>query len=330
MTVGPRTVAVSFPASPEFQSALADVLGGAATLAFLAGQEDEDRRASLGTADALMCWNLERELTGPELAGARAVRFVQLLSAGADHVPFERIPDWVVVASNAGAYAEPMAEHVVAMASALAKRLAQKHAELARGVFRQRPYNLRIEGSVCGILGLGGIGKAAAHRFRDLGASIHAINTTGATEEPVDFVGTLAQLDAVLGASDILVVALPLTRQTRDLIGKRELGLMKPEAILVNVARAAIIDEGALYQHLREHPEFTVAIDVWWQEPFEHGDFRTDFPFFELPNFLGSPHNSAFVPGVELEGVRRAAENVLRYLEGQPIAGVVRRDDYQA
>ena len=100
MTVGPRTVAVSFPASPEFQAALADVLGGAATLAFLAGQEDEDRRASLGTADALMCWNLERELTGPELAGARAVRFVQLLSAGADHVPFERIPDWVVVASG--------------------------------------------------------------------------------------------------------------------------------------------------------------------------------------------------------------------------------------
>jgi phosphoglycerate dehydrogenase-like enzyme len=148
-------------------------------------------------------------------------------------------------------------------------------------------------------------------------------------DETVEFVGTPRDLDQVLAVSDIVVVALPLTKQTRGLIGRRELELMKPDAILVNVARGAVVEERALYEHLRSHPEFSAAIDAWWDEPFGHGEFRTNFPFFDLPNLLGSPHNSAFVPGVELEGVRRAAENVLRYLHGRQTTGVVRREDYE-
>jgi phosphoglycerate dehydrogenase-like enzyme len=71
-----------------------------------------------------------------------------------------------------------------------------------------------------------------------------------------------------------------------------------------------------------------VGIDAWWIEPLRHGEFRINYPFFELQNFLGSPHNSAVVPGIMVEAVRYAAENVLRFLRGQPIAGLVRREDY--
>jgi phosphoglycerate dehydrogenase-like enzyme len=76
------------------------------------------------------------------------------------------------------------------------------------------------------------------------------------------------------------------------------------------------------------NPDFTAGIDTWWAEPSGDAPFRTDFPFFELPNVLGSPHNSSIVPGTMLTAARRAAQNVVRYLNGEPVHGVIRRSDY--
>jgi phosphoglycerate dehydrogenase-like enzyme len=141
-------------------------------------------------------------------------------------------------------------------------------------------------------------------------------------------VGTLADLDQVLAVADVLVISLPLTLATRGLIGQRELALLKPTAIVVNVARGAIIDQRALYQHLRAHPQAGAGIDTWWDEPAGDAQFRTDYPFFELPNLIGSPHNSSIVEGTMLSAARLAAQNVRRYLRGEAIRGVVNRADY--
>jgi len=214
------------------------------------------------------------------------------------------------------------------MTLALLKRLPQHHAELAAGVWDQASVNRPVAGAVCAILGFGGIGKATGRLLRGLGARIHAVNTSGRTDEPVEFVGTLDDLDAVLGAADVVVIALPLTRRTRGLIGPRELGLLKPTAVLVNVARGAIVDQAALYEHLRTHPESSAGIDAWWVEPFGSGEFRVEHPFFELPNLLGSPHNSALVPHIMEEATARAAANIVRFLRGEPVTGVLRAEDY--
>ena len=322
---GRPLVAVTFGAVTDL---LRDAVGDAADLESASRHvADAERAAVLGRAEVLLIWNATRELR-PGEGRALPARFVQLVSAGADHLPFGELPANATVASNVGAYAEPMAEHALAMALALLKRLPQHHAQLAQRIWDQS-LTRTLAGATCGIVGFGGIGKATGRRMRALGARVLAINTTGHSTEPVDFVGTLADLDEVLAGSDVVVLSVPLTRATIGLLSASKLRVMKPDAVLVNVARGAVVDEAALYEHLREHPQFSAGIDTWWVEPFHQGEFRVDHPFFDLPNVLGSPHNSALVPGMVEEAIAKAAANVVRFLRGEPVTGLVRPEDYR-
>jgi phosphoglycerate dehydrogenase-like enzyme len=323
-----RLVLVGYSVDEELAGINTRVLGDEASIAFLRRFPKGERMEVLSRAEILISWNLRREVPSGALQQAHALRFIQLLSAGADDVDFAAVPEQAVLASNVGAYAVPMAEHVMAMALGLAKRLTQQDSALASGRFDPNALSRTLNGAVCGILGLGGVGKATARLMQAFGATVYAVNSTGRTTEPVEFIGTLADLDEVLAAVDVLVVALPLTKATRGLLGPREFGLMKRDAMLVNVARAAIIDERALYEHLRANPEFLAAIDAWWDEPAGDGGFQTSYPFFELPNIIGSPHNSGMVPGIRQFAARRGAQNVLRWMRDEPVLGVVRREDY--
>jgi glycerate dehydrogenase len=321
-------VAVTHKAGEANRALLKELFGESVELSFLADMQPQERKQALAKADALLSWNLPKELLQGEAGLLENVRLIQLLSAGADHVPYAELPLHITIASNVGAYAVPMAEHVAAMTLALAKNLVREHRNLANGAFNQSRPNRLLRGAVCGILGFGGIGKATAALMRSFGMRINAVNTTGRTGEPVEFIGTLKDLQHILSSSDVVVVSLPLTKGTRGLIGKRELEWMKNDAILVNVARGAVIDEAALYEHLKEHPDFKAGIDAWWTEPFTHGAFTTNYPFFDLPNVLGSPHNSAIVRGINEEGARRAVDNLRRFWNKEPVRGVVRREDY--
>jgi phosphoglycerate dehydrogenase-like enzyme len=326
-----RLVAVSYPVDDEFMEINASVLRADAQVTFVAGLAEQARREALSQADALIAWQPGQELPDGMLSESPRLEFIQLLPAGADGIiDYAAIPQRIVLASNVGAYSEPIAEHVMALTLALARRLPQRNAAMARGEFDQEELLLTLDGAICAILGFGGIGTSTARLMRAFGAKIYALNSSGHTTEPVDFAGTLADLDSVLAIADVVVISLPLTRTTSGLIGARELRLMKPAAILVNVARAAIVDERALYEHLRDNPEFCAGIDAWWHEPGPEpgSSFRTDYPFFGLPNVIGSPHNSGSVPGVLQTAARKAAENVRRYLREEPVTGLIHREDY--
>jgi len=323
-----RTV-LTFHAEDEQRTELDGILRPFGGIAFLedAGADPDARAALLRPAEALITSVPETELSRDDVRTLTGVRFVQLLSAGADNIDFGALPQQAMVAGNVGAYADPMAEHVLALALALAKRLRRNHDRMAAGTFDQAE-TLRVRGRTVAILGYGGIGRACARLFRPLGTRIYAVNTSGRADETADRAGTLADLPDVLAAADIVVITLPLTRTTRGLIGARELGLMKPDAILVNVARGAIVDEDALFEHLKAHPDFGAGIDTWWEEPRPGQPFRPRLPFLSLANVIGSPHNSGIVPGMTSVSTAAAAENVAAWFRGDHVRGIQDPADY--
>ena len=278
--------------------------------------------------DILITLDPKRELGEKRLSSLKSLKFIQCVYSGVEHLPYEMIPENVLIAGNFGAYSVPIAEHVLGMILDLAKRLTVNHIKLSRGIYDRNTKNKMLRGKTVGILGFGGIGKETAKLLKPFDVKILGINRTGKTDFNVDFIGTLEDLDFVLKESDILVISLPLTKRTKNLITRRELNLMKRDAILINVARAHIVNEKDLYDHLVKNPNFQAGFDVWWREPFGGEEFSLNYPFFELENFLGSPHNSNIVEGMFEEALEVAVKNVLSFIRGEGVRNLVNREDY--
>ncbi|MFM9848958.1 MAG: 2-hydroxyacid dehydrogenase [Hyphomicrobiaceae bacterium] len=321
------TLLITLDAGPSSRSVIEATIGAAARVVYLSDVPADERGKALSDATVLLARDTSKELQAGELASLSQARLIQFVTAGVDYIPLGDVPKGLPTACNGGAYAEPMAEHALAMTLAALKRLLVEHAKLAGGAFDQFRPNRMLAGSVCGILGFGGIGVATARVLRALGAKVHAINRRGATAEPVDWIGTTADIDRLLAESDVLVLSLPLTPATNGLLGQRELALMKKDAVLVNLARGEIVDEAALFTHLKETPEFTACIDAWWIEPVRHGHFRMDHDFMSLPNVIASPHNSASVARWRNVALRRAVENARAAFEGGQIQHLVPPED---
>ena len=314
--VNRQTLVVTFDVGRVGGEVVCEVIGEVADIIFLTEVDAADRAAVLRRANVLFAQNTETDLTLEERTLIGGVQLLQFYTAGVDFIPLQDLPAELPIASNGGAFAEPMAEHALAMALSAAKRLPIEQRHLAAGQFNQFTPNRMLAGQVCGIFGFGGIGVAIARLMRAVGMTIHAINRRGQSSEPTDWIGTPDQLDELLRAADVLVIAVPLSRATENRVGRQELALMKEDAILVNLARGEIINETALFEHLQHRPSFTACLDAWWVEPVRHGRFEMRHPFLELPNVIGSPHNSASVRRWGQIAFRRAAENCRRVLMG--------------
>src|SRR5216683_7775889 len=312
-----RPLVVTYALGERSRAIVMEELGGVAEVIYITDLAPAERAAALSRAGAVLANDTAKELLPGESALIGNARLLQFSAAGVDWVPTRELPPNLPVAGNKGASAEPMAEHIVALALAAAKRLFNEHAELQRGTFNQRNPNRMLQGGVCGILGFGAVGVATARLMRAFGMKIHAINRRGASDEPTDWIATTERLDELLRAADVFVIAAALTQATEGLIAARELALMKEDAIFINVARGEIVDEAALYAHLRAHPQFCAGIDAWWVEPVRHGHFAMGHPFLDLPNVIGSPHNSAGGGAWRDEYLRRAVQNCRRAVLGE-------------
>ena len=257
---------------------------------------------------------------------------IQLQSAGADYVDFTRIPKQITICSNVNGFSEPIAEYVLTMICSHYKNVVINHNELKMGIFSHHRESRSIMRPKVLIVGFGGIGKAVSQLLKQaLNADIVAVNRSGKIDPlgVYDSVISLNSLAQSIDDVDIVVLSIPLNNQTKGLVDASLLEAMKKNALLINVARAGLINQSALYEHLRMHPSFGAVIDAWWIEPFHHGEFRIDYPFLDLRNVIGSPHNSFYSKHAFLKSRRMIGENIARFLSGENVTGRIDRNDYQ-
>lgn len=324
-----KKLLVTAPVSEFRRETIAKLAPDSLEIRYLDDYPAGQRNDAFDFADIILSLNPLRDFRKKEYEQLEKIEFLQLLSAGKDHLPFDLLPEDLPVAGNSGAYAVPMAEHALGMILALAKRLAEEDHNMRAGEFNQTARNLLLHGKKAAVLGLGGVGSEVARLLRAMNMQVFAMNTTGKTDKDVAFIGTMNEMEQILMDATVIVICLPLNRYTRRLIGSKELEIMRNDAILINIARGEIIDQKAFYNHLKNYSRFKAGIESWWIEPFRHGRFELDYPLLELPNVLASPHNSAMVEETAIYSLENAFRNIRRYLNNEQVDGLLNRDRYK-
>ncbi len=284
--------------------------------------DEREILSRLGDVDVLVTMGFTREMA----AVAPRLRLVQVPGAGLDRIDRGALRSGTALA-NAYGHDVAIAEYVIGAMLALSRELCRLDASLRRGrwdsVWSGAPVPLwpELAGKTLGILGYGRIGQAVARRALAFDMEVMAIRRDLTQPDPhgLRVLRGPDGLDEVLGRSDYLAITLALTPDTRALIGPRQLGLMKRTAVLVNVARAEIVDEDALYEALSRRAIAAAALDVWYRYPSggapTHPSRRT---FHELPNVLMTPHVSGWTEGMMESRAAVIAENIHRVAGGEP------------
>lgn len=246
------------------------------------------------------------------------LRWLHTIYAGTDDIPWTLVSErGVIVTNSAGVYAPMMAEYVIAM---LVMHYRNLHLHfLAQMEHRQQAVSSLEEssgelyGKRIGILGYGAMGRRLAHVANAFGMRVWALRRTPtiAANEQVERMLDSSELDMLLRECDIVVITAALNSSTRGLLGKAELQRMKRGAVLVNVARGAIVDEAALVEALQEGGLRGAILDVTTVEPLP-----ADSLLWDAPNILLTPHISGEMPVGRERSIQLFCQNLKLYLEG--------------
>jgi phosphoglycerate dehydrogenase-like enzyme len=284
------------------------------------GQAPEDFGDALAAAEVVLHCAGGRKRLEPLLARAPRVLWVHSRSAGVEGLLFPALVESPVVLTNArGAYSRSLAEWVMAAVLFFAKdlrRLVRRQAEGKWDPFEPE----EIAGRTLGIVGYGDIGRAVARQARSFGMSVLALRRRPPAEKD-DLAAEVVGHDGLvtlMRRSDYVVLAMPITPQTRGLVGREAIAAMKASAVLVNVGRGPVLDEAALVEALTARRIRGAALDVFDKEPLPEGH-----PFYRLDNVLLSPHAADQVAGWREGAVDAFVEQVGRRLRGEPLRNVV-------
>jgi phosphoglycerate dehydrogenase-like enzyme len=247
------------------------------------------------------------------------LRWIHSRPAGVDRLLFpELVESGVTLTNSRGVFSRALAEWALAAVLYFAKDLARLRRSQAAG--RWDPFEPELlRDRTAAILGLGDIGRACARLLRAAGMRTLGLRrTAGAADPDVDELLPPGRLLDLIARADALIVALPLTPETRGIVGARELAALRRHAVIVNVARGAVVDEDALVQALRAGTLRGAALDVFEQEPLPAGH-----PFYALEEVLLSPHSADQVAGWREEANAVFLDNLERYRAGRPLLNPV-------
>jgi phosphoglycerate dehydrogenase-like enzyme len=273
-------------------------------------------------AEVFIGWSLRAE----QVAAAKKLRWVHSTAAAIHQLLSpELVAGDIALTNSTQVHGPVVAEHALALLLALAKRIPSAVRLQQQGVWGQtilweeRPRPREVSGATLGVVGLGSIGGELAGKAHALGMRVIAVREhpekgTGGT----DAVYGLADLSRLLRESDYLVLAAPLTEKSRGLMNAERLAQMKAEAFLINVSRGALVDEPALAAALEKHTIAGAALDVFAAEPLP-----AESLLWRLENLLITPHTAAVTERLWERHYDLLADNLRRYLAGQPLRGVV-------
>ena len=280
-----------------------------------AGQPQNDRQfiARIGDADALMLgWGLPVEVmkAAPNLeliafVGIGAGNFVDLQAA---------VARGITVCNTPGYADHTVAEHALAMMLATARHLGRLDRDLRNGLWNQSLPGVELRGKKLGLLGFGGIGARFAALARGIGMTVRAWTRNPSPQRARRHGIEFADLDELLGDSDVLSVHAALTPQTEGLLDSRALALTKPGVIIINTARGEIIDENALLAALRSGQVAAAGLDVYQREPLP-----ADHPLVTLDNVLLTPHVAFNTPEATHALLDISIDNIVQYYRGDPV-----------
>lgn len=288
---------------------------------FVVCEDLECIKREIADSDAMIGWRITPEV----FARARRLRWIQFGSAGIDHTVFpDLLASDVILTTMSGIHTAVLAEHVIAQMLVLSRRL-----DLSMRLQSERRYDRaeiaatadELRGKTVGIVGLGKIGLNIARLAKALGMRVVGTKRTFASDLPnVDKVYQPEQLPEMLMDSDYLVLVVPLTEGTRALIGWEQIAAMKHGARLINVARGAMVDHGALDEALRSGKLSGAALDVFPQEPLP-----SDSPIWDMPNVIITPHTAGSHPRYSQSAAAIFGANLSAFVSGGVMQNVYDR-----
>lgn len=214
------------------------------------------------------------------------LRWIQTLSAGVDMLPLKRFAEKDIILTNVkGAHKIQMAEHVIWSILMLLRQGQTFVRQQDKKIFSAKPKVDEMYGKTVCVVGAGTIGREIAERCNAFGMKVYGISRTGKQDEAFIRVGKPEDMPELLGMSDIVVVVLPLTSQTKGFVNSQFISMLKDGALFVNAARGPVVDEDALLEALKSGKIKAAALDVFVREPLPE-----DSPFWELDNVFITPH----------------------------------------
>jgi phosphoglycerate dehydrogenase-like enzyme len=252
------------------------------------------------------------------------LRLVQLLSAGYDRCDIEAARRaGVPICNNGGANSTAVSEHAILLMLAVCRRIVWQHQNVAAGRWRgnasQDVKLYELKGRTLGVIGLGTIGKKTARLAQAFGMHVQYYDTRRLTEEQADDLGVrFALFDEVLRTSDIVSLHVPLSPQTRHMMGEAQFKLMKPTAYLINTCRGPVVDEQAMTRALSDGTIAGAGLDVFDKEPPP-----PDNPLFALPNVVLTAHFAGPTWDNQYTRFRNAFDNCQRVVRGEPPLWVI-------
>ncbi len=271
---------------------------------------------AMADADVLVGWRFPyRDIA----ERAPKLKWIQLTGAGIEHVmPLDWLPAGTVLTNNRGVHAHKAGQFAMTALLMLNERIPELVTEQRKGSW-SRLFSTAIEGKTAAVIGIGQMGTAAAKAAKRLGLRVLGVRRSGAPSRYVDQMYTPDRLDEVLPQADFVIVNAPLTPETRGLIGRPELDLMKPTAGLVNMGRALVVDYKALAAKLRKGELSGAILDVFSPEPLPK-----DSRLWRVPNLIITPHVSSddrekYAPLT----IDLVFDNIARWYAGKPFKNVV-------